>query len=157
MNVTDWEICHLKGEGRKAERKRSSSLQAAPLWCVQWPMVCSIYLVSLGGPLSLALGQAAHGGGGGADEGRLGGLPKAWSWRVSTREVLMYSGDTLVSGGWACGTSPGGLCLEKCRQLGLGFELMSSDDEEEEDEEEGGGAGGVKPDQRKGPGGEPGG
>lgn len=34
-------------------------------------------LVSLGGPLSLALGQAAHGGGGGAEEGRLGGLPKA--------------------------------------------------------------------------------
>lgn len=34
-------------------------------------------LLSLGGPLSLPLGQAAHGGGGGADEGRLGGLPKA--------------------------------------------------------------------------------
>lgn len=70
----------------------------------------------------------------------------------------MYSGDALVSSGWgACGMSPGGLCLEKWRQLGLGFEFISSEEEEEEDEEEGGGAGGVKPDQRRGAGGEPGG
>lgn len=55
----------------------------------KWPWLCCIYLVSLGGPLSRAHGQAAHGGGGGADEGRLGGLPKDWSWRVSTKGVLM--------------------------------------------------------------------
>lgn len=41
--------------------------------------------------------------------------------------------------------SPGGLCLGKCRQLGLGFELMSSDEEEEEEEEEGGWGGDVTP------------
>ena len=61
------------------------------------------------------------------------------------------------SGGGPCDTSPGGPCLGKCRQLGLGFELMSSEEEEEEEEEEGGGSGGVKPDQRRGGGGEPGG
>lgn len=56
--------------------------------------------------------------------------------------------------GWPCGRA----CLEgKCRQLGLGFELMSSEEEEEEEEEVGGGRGGVKPDQRSGRGGEPGG
>lgn len=52
-------------------------------------MFLCIYLVSLGGPLSLAHGQAAHGGGGGMEDGKLGGLPRDWSWRVSTRGVLM--------------------------------------------------------------------
>ena len=70
----------------------------------------------------------------------------------------MYSGDALVSiERGACGMSPGGLCLVKCRQLGLGFELISSDEEEEEEDDEGGGTGGVKPDHRSGAGGEPGG
>lgn len=34
------------------------------------------------------------------------------------------------------GSSHAGPCLGKCRQLGLGLELMSRDDEEEEEEEE---------------------
>lgn len=62
-----------------------------------------------------------------------------------------------MSGGGACDTSPGAVCFVKCRQLGFGFELISSDEEEEEEEEEGGGAGGVKPDHRSGGGGEAGG
>ncbi len=52
-----------------------------------WPQAGGIYLVSLGGPLSRAHGQAAHGGG--AEEGRLGGFPRDTSWRVSKRGVLM--------------------------------------------------------------------
>lgn len=74
----------------EAKKKiRASDLQERSDKGGRSPWVCNIYLVSLGGPLSLAHGQAAHGGGGGAEEGRLGGLPRDWSWRVSTKDVLM--------------------------------------------------------------------
>lgn len=53
----------------------------------------------------------------------------------------MLRGETLVSdGGGACRASARGLCLGRCRELGLGLELISSccGEGEGEGHEEGG-------------------